>query len=120
MLTTGELEAMRDTIDASLPDMATIQRATLTSDYMGGAQQAWKTLASNVPCRLSPNLARSGAEMVAGASLVARSDWLVTFTQGQDVTSGDRIRIGARTFEVTLAKARSWELSRRVQCMEVA
>lgn len=119
MLTPTDAATMTSTLAASLPDVATIMRAKLTADAMGGARQTWVVLASNVPCRLSPSMSRVGDEAISGGAVVSSADWTITLPKGQDVTPSDRIRVGSRTFEVTVARARSWELARRVQCSEV-
>lgn len=119
MLSTQDLTAMRATLDASFPDLATIQRYTSIPDGMGGQDESWGTLTANVACRLSPSGQTRGGERPVGAAMAAIADWTITLPRNQDVTAKDRMVISGRTFEVKQVVARSWEISRRCYCSEV-
>ncbi len=117
MLTASELSAMRSTLDASLPDTATVQRKTLTSDGAGGYTESWSTVAT-VACRVSPS-GHSPEERVIAERLASMSIWMLTLPALTDVWPADRIVVGSRIFEVVAAMVRSTEISRRVVCTEV-
>lgn len=121
MIAASELDSMRATLNASLPDLATIQRPARTADGHGGHSTTWNTLATNVACRLGPRGTARGDESISGSAIGSRAFYTVTFPAGQDVTSKDRIVIGSRTLEVieVLDRHESWEISRRVPCAEV-
>jgi len=117
MITAAELDAMRTTLNSSLPDTAQIKRKTLTSDNAGGYTEAWNTVAT-VACRVSPT-GQLPQERVIAERLTATSIWTLTLPALTDVRAEDRIAVGARTFEVVGVLARSDELCRRMVCVEV-
>ena len=120
MLSPAELAAMRATagVDA-LPGTATISRATVAPDGMGGQTQTWATVAT-VASRLSPSGGGGQTEGLTGGRSTADSDWIITLPQGTDVRQADRIVTDGRTFEVENIADRDWELVRRVGCREVS
>lgn len=119
MLSTDELTAMKTTLNASLPDTATVYRLTRTSDSAGGYTEAWAAVGSAVACRISP--AGTGAERQVAAKLAAVAPWVITLPAGTDVTAKDKVVSGSRTFHVlAILAARSWEISRRVMGEEIA
>ncbi len=117
MLSATDLAAMRSTVDASLPDVAQVQRRTLTSDGAGGYTESWNTVAT-VACRVAPS-GQSPQERVIAERLTATSVWTITLPAETDVRPADRLLVGTRTFEVAGVLARSEEIARRVICTEV-
>ncbi len=117
MLTADELAAMREEVEASLPDTAQVQRRTLTPDGAGGFGESWQTVAT-VACRVAPS-GRSPDEQVIAERLTTTSVWTLTLPADTDVRPTDRIVVGARTFEVVASLARSDEIARRVVVTEV-
>ena len=116
MLTAGELSQMRATIETTLPGTAIIQRATLTPDGQGNSEEAWAS-AGTVTCRWSP---LSDAEVDQGDRVAALKVRVVTIPAGTDVTQRDRLSIGGTVHQITGIRApRDWELSRRIECVEV-
>lgn len=119
MLTTGELTAMRATVDTALPDTIEVQRATRTADGAGGLTEVWATIAT-VAGRISPALTPVHAELMIGERPAAIVRWLITVPAGTDVDTDDRLAAGARVFEVrNVAPARSWELAVIAHCTEI-
>jgi SPP1 family predicted phage head-tail adaptor len=116
VISTGDLAAMRGTLTASLPDTAVIKRDTQVSDSAGGYTVTTVDLAT-VACRVAPS---TGREQSIAGRLDAVGTWTLTLPAGTDVTAADRIAVGARTFEVVLPLApRSWEIGRRIVCLEI-
>lgn len=124
MLTTAELTSMRATIETALPDTCTIRRNTPTSDGGGGTTDGWADLATGVLCGIAPvggGEAPTGVNATSGSRINDESTHIVTLPDGQDVTEQDQIVIVGQTYRVTLVRKRAaWELSRRVECREVA
>lgn len=119
MLSAADLTAMKTTLDASLPDTATVYRLTRTSDGAGGYTEAWNAVGSAVACRISPG--GTGAEREVASRLAAVAPWVITLPAATDVTTKDQLRTTSRTFQVLAVLAvRSWEISRRVVCQEIA
>ena len=111
---------------AFLPDTCEVLRYTETSTA-DGVEQAWSTVATNVPCRVSPRASTAyeraqGGEGTGGGVLRAQSDWTVWAPALTDVTERDRIRISTsesaagRTFEVSRVGARTYETVRECLC----
>lgn len=119
MISAGELAEMRTELDASLPDSCAIQRPTDASDGALGQTRTYGTVAT-LACRLAPrNFDRQDEQAIADRETAIRAQ-LITFSAGADVRERDRIVAGGRTFEVqSIDGPRSWELSRRVQALEV-
>lgn len=119
-LTTGEITAMRATLDASLPGTAIIKRATWTSDGQGGSTSTWAAVGT-VDARLSPSQGRQRVEPVAGGGLVAESDWVATLPVGTDITTRDRLTYSDADYEVlAIDSPRSWDVAMRVELVRVA
>ena len=107
---------MRATLDASLPDTATVSRDTEVSDGAGGWTVTTAT-SGPVACRVAP---AGGREAVIAGKLDSVAAWTITLPALTDVTAKDRIVVGARTFEVAAVLGpRSWEIARRVLCLEI-
>ena len=111
MLSADEIAAMRATLVASLPEVASIERATRVPDGAGGETLTYGNVAT-CPARVSPAGAedeREFAGRVAGRSL-----WRITLPAEADVRLDDRVVVGGRTVEVLGVRARSFELCRVV------
>ena len=116
LLSAVEIAEMRITLNRTLPDTAPIERDTQVSDGAGGYTVTTATSAA-VACRVAM---ASGREVTIAGRLDAVGTWTITMPALTDVAAPDRIRIGSRTFEVVLPlRPRSWELSRRVVCLEI-
>lgn len=118
-LSAGDIAAMRDTTEGYLPETCSIMRRTVTPDGRGGSAITWATLAAGVPCRLSPQTTRVQAEQVVAGKQSAVTRWTITIAAATAIAVTDRVQIGSRIFDVDTVTARSWELSRRVECVEV-
>jgi head-tail adaptor len=116
MLSDADLEDMRATQAAALPESATITRFTFVSDGMGG-QIETPAVAGTPACRVGPGKA---SERVIAGRLTVVTVFPVTFPAGTDVRSSDRITVGTRTFEVIGDGAHALETARRVECVEVS
>ena len=117
MFSATEMAAMRATLNASLPDTCVVSRKTTTSDDAGGFTESWNTVIT-VACRIAPT-GRSPQERAIADRLTCVAVWTITLPANTDVTIADRLVIGARAFEVAGVLARSYEVSRRVVCVEV-
>lgn len=118
-LSAAEIAQARADQAALLPDLATIQRKTLTTDGAGGFTETYPTVATGVPCRLSRVTSRGDLLKVAGERIADQTTHRIAFAAGTDVRVGDRLAIGAATFEVVfLAVAGAWELARHALARE--
>lgn len=118
MLSAAELTALRSTLTASLPGTASVSRATLTSDGMGGATETWAAVVG-AAARVSPSI--SGEDRIVGGKDVSEAPWTVTLPQGTDVTVKDRITAGGMTLEVVATSGtRSFDTCVRCACVEVS
>jgi len=122
MPSAGQLMRARKRFRSLLPDRATITRPTLVADGGGGQTTTWATVATLVPCRLSPvgggedvSVGRRGGDRVSDEASA-----VVTFGAGQDIGEKDRVTVGALVFDVTLVRLRgAYELTKRAECREV-
>ena len=118
MLSTGDLQGMRATLEQSLPGTAVIQTLSLTPDGMGGGTSTW-TAAGTVDCRLTRLSSVRGDEAEHGDRIAPEADWMLTLPAETQITTEDRVVVGGVTFTVSAMHApRSWEISRRVELVE--
>ena len=118
MPSAAQLTRARARFATLLPDLATIQRPTVTADGAGGQTMTFAVFATAVPCRLSP--VKGGESSASSGDRVAdEATAIITFKAGQDITEADRIVIAGQTFDVTLVRHRGqWELTRRCEARE--
>lgn len=121
LLTDPEIADMRATLERTLPDIAVVTADTQVPDGAGG----YTTTQSDgepVACRVAP---ASGREATIAGRLDAVGTWTITLPANTPVAAPNRIYVDAvgvpvREFEVVLPlRPRSWELSRRVVCLEI-
>jgi head-tail adaptor len=119
LLDPADIAAFRAVAEQALPDIATIQRGTETSDQGGGTTTEWNPIAESVPCRLSPV---AGGEMgMVGARVSDEATSMVTMAATRDVLEADRLIIAGITYDVTLVRRRgAWALTLRIECKEAA
>lgn len=92
---------MRHIQEMAFPESTiVIQRATFTSDGMGGFTEAWSNVGT-VTGRIYPVNSRAFAEAEGGAQLVSQTRWFLSAPVGTDITAKDRIVFSGRTWEVT-------------------
>lgn len=114
---------MRAEMDRSLPETAVIYRLTRDRDTSGGTIETLEA-SDPVECRVAPLGGGVGAAM-AEELLIGRvgsnDAWMVTFPADTDINATDTLVIlNDRPMEVAAVLApRSWELSRRVVCVEL-
>lgn len=111
MLSTAELNSMRTTAGAALPDTCVIQTQGWASDGGGGGTLSW-TAAGTVDCRLAPI---SGSEGEVGERITADAEFVFTLPHDAAVSTGSRIVHAAGTFDVAAVHTRSWQLTKRVE-----
>lgn len=118
MLTQAELDAMRQLQQSAMPDTATVQRATTSTNDIGEALQTWANVGT-YNCRV----ARTGVrpqETEASGALAVEDEWVITFPHDADVQEGDRVVVGGSTFDVrAVENARSWLTALRVRVVRV-
>ncbi len=118
MLSATEIAAMRETVDDSLPDTASIRRNTPVSDGQGGQTDAWAQVAE-VAARVGLTGRRSPEEREIAGRVAGTVLYTLWMPAGTDLTAKDRIVVGARTFEVVGVIQRSEELARQAVCLEM-
>ena len=116
MLSTTELSAMRTELERSLPDECAILTRTWASDGAGGHTET--TSSTTVACRVSPD--GSGQEDTVGGRITPVNRWVITVPNDTTVAQSAKVTFGSRTFEVVSVDVdRSWDLCKRVRCIEV-
>jgi len=115
MLTATDLAAMQSTQNLAMPGTVVIQRATLTSDGMGGYTEAWAAVGT-VTGRIYPQNSRAFAESVSGGQVISETRWFGSFPTGTDITAKDRLSYQSRTFEVTqINNSQMWQTAVRTE-----
>ena len=121
MLSVAELDSMAGTVEQTFDKTATVQRASIVDDGMGGSTGTFSPVPGlvDVPCRLDPS-ALSPVEQAAAGRLGSEMGWVLTFRKGTDVRAADRVIVDGRAFEVVAQRGpRSLEVSRRVVATEI-
>lgn len=119
MLTDAELDEMRSTLEASLPDECSIVTVTQVADGAGGYTAT--TASTSVDCRLSPaQQSGGGQEDTVGSRVTPTNRWVITVPYDTVVGQADRVEIGTRRFEIVAVDTdRTWPVGQRIQCVEV-
>lgn len=118
MLTSDQLDAMRETLEASLPETARIMRLSLVANGKGGQTEESDEV-EEVAARLEP-LNERREESTFGGRLGSVVAWIITLPYGTEIQQADQLVINGRTFEVTGVKGgRTYEISTRVECREI-
>ncbi|MCR4340772.1 MAG: head-tail adaptor protein [Gemmatimonadaceae bacterium] len=118
-LSAADLALMRDTVaDVTLAGTAVILTATKASDSQGG--YAWTYAASGTAdCHMSPEALR-GDEAPVGGRLAEKSPWILTVPHDTTIDEDDRVTVESVTYEIIeVLSPRTWQLAKRVRCMEV-
>ncbi len=118
MLTASELASMRATTLASLPDVCSIATRTLTDDGQGGQNESYTTSATDVPCRVKADNIKT-AEIIAQQGVRLQQTYTVTFAYDRTFSKTDRITWNGKTLEVITTLENSWQLHKRVSCVEI-
>jgi len=117
-LTAAELAGMQSTLNASLPDLCSIDHVTKVADGSGGWTESIATT-SNVPCRFVEGSDKKGGELVVADVITSVSAWIFTFPVGTAIDVPDRIHVGSRTWEVVEFYARTWSVDLRLFAREI-
>jgi hypothetical protein len=98
ILSTQELRLITRDMLRLLPERAAIQRASETVDRSGGAQRAYTTIATEVPCRVAPVTAGYTPSL---EQVRVRGSVSLVFPRDLDIQVGDIILLGERQYRVT-------------------
>lgn len=103
-LGTAELEAIRNTIDTTLPDTCYILRGTAAIDGQGGHTTDWATVGT-ASCRMDM---KSGKEATTAGAIQPYSTYVLSMTHDTDILAKDRVVYSAGTYNVTSVNLGSW------------
>lgn len=110
---------MRATLNASLPDTATILRRTLVPNGRG-QQSVTYTAAGTTACRLAPSGRPRSTDVPAAESTRQAEEFIVTLPCGAGVEETDRLLVGGVTYTITSAVIeRSQALCQRITVQRV-
>ena len=120
LLTTRQLNKMRDTAERLLPSTCVIYRRTLSDDGNGGKATTY-TETETVDCRLVFYSNRPGApDRTQGGKVRAADLFLLSVPQSTDIRETDRVEINGTTYDVVSDLAeRSYEVTKRVLVKKV-
>lgn len=118
-LAAAEIAAIVADMTAVQPSSAQIQRATNTTDSMGGRSRAFSTVAT-VACRVK--VEGSGAsESQAGGKIEDAQTYRLAFPAQTDVRITDRVVVGGMTLAVDAVNTpTTWEFERIAHARKVA
>ena len=114
-LSAAEIEDIRSTLEAQMFQTAVISRITLTSDAMGGSNEAGTPVGTAI-CRVSAAGQRSGLSLkgqAIGGRIDNRDQYMVYFPHDTNVQNDDEVTVDGRTFRVTTVLHSDWEFSKR-------
>lgn len=118
MLTTDELQALRQVTTMAMPDSCVVVRYSRHQDGLNQIED-WVDHAS-YPCRIAEN--RQAREVEIGGQIKSINTHLVHLPYDADVTEADRLRVntagGTRLFHVTRVFEKTYGTDRTVGCTE--
>jgi SPP1 family predicted phage head-tail adaptor len=118
MLSTSELNGMRDAIESLFPDTCTLLTPSQSSDGAGGFTTTWGTASANVACRLDT---REGRETLFNGSVRPFNTFILSLPYDTVITEAYRVRVGSTLYNVTDVNNNvSWNVVKRVQLEEVS
>ena len=111
---------MRSVQNEALPDTGTILRGTSTVNEIGEAVIAWGTVASNLAMRLMPAARRQANLDVVNDQATLVTEWVVTIAYDGDIVTGDKVAVGAATYEViAVTDEFAWCTAVRAECKRI-
>lgn len=117
MLTSSDLEWMRDTLEQIMPDTCVILAPALASDGQGGQTITWGTAATK-RCRIDPGR-KEMYERVTGAALQPYSWWQLTLPHDTVIEETYRVIVNGETYNVVNSDDdKSWQATLRVAVMK--
>jgi len=117
LLTSDELDDMKDTQDSNLPETVYIQTLTETATTTSGRSQAWNTTTTTTG-RIA-TLGNSGEEREIASRLGSVQGYVVTLPADTAVTNQNRLQINGRQFDIKATLKRSSQTALRLVCGEV-
>lgn len=119
-LSTKKLTRMRAQVAELLPQSATIQRLTHTSDGMGGITTAVTTVATGVACRLDP-VSQALVVGIIGAQETIAVRYRLTMPWDAALAADCQVVVDGRTYQVLQVDAdQSWRTAVRAIVSEVS
>jgi hypothetical protein len=119
MLTSGELNEMRDVTRQVLPGTAILMAPTNVPDGQGGFSLAYSAIGT-VAARLAPDDRSREGEQTVGDRNAEVANWVCTFAHDVNIEANYRIVYLGHTYEVSLPLHWDpWEIARRVRVVEV-
>ena len=113
MLSDGDLEYIRESVEQLMPDRCYILTATETRNASGGVLQTWGTATTATACRFDPI---RGTEQTAAGAVTAFYGYTVTIPHDTTVTAKNRIAWGGATFSIlSVDSSKSWAGSLRLR-----
>lgn len=120
MLSSADLQYMRDTSEELLPDTCTILSPTNAPDGYGGVEQTWGTVSAAVACRLDHRKTLSQDETIAGAAIQPFSSYMLTIPYDETIEEKYRIVHNSVTYNVvTVNTGQSWKAIKRCSVEKV-
>lgn len=111
MLSSRELEFMREAIEDLLPDTCDILQVTETPDGFGGVTQTWGTASNGtaVPCRMDIINRASDGETVSGAGIKAFQETILSMPYDTQITVTNRVQHNGTVYNVhSVNTGQSW------------
>ena len=108
MLSSQDLQYMRDSIALLFPDTCNILSVTETADGFGGVSQSWGTASASVSCRLDI-VPTQTEEQVNGASLRNFQETVLSIPYSTSIAVTNRVEHGGYTYNVIATNTdQSW------------
>lgn len=113
MLSTDQLNYMRDMLEELMPDTGNILSASYSSNGQGGMLETWGTATAGQKCRLDA-IPLKGGEAAAGGAIQPFKSYILTLPYDATITEANRFEFGVYTFAVkSVDLAKSWAATRR-------
>jgi len=98
-LTAGELSALRDHFDDTLPATCEIDYVTESQDARGALKKTWAARGTAIPCRFAPQVGRD-FDYFSADKVGEEQFWTLSVAQSQTITITDRVILDGKTYQV--------------------
>ena len=116
-LNQADLDYMRASVDETLPDTCTLQDVTRVNGPLG-SEDTYSDAATLVPCRVSTS-GNMPQELRQNDAVLNKILYYVTLQYDKTLNPRQRIVWNSKTLEVITERANSWQVHKRVVCIEV-
>jgi len=113
MITSTDLEYMKEVEESAMGSSGTIYRATFGTSVLGNQSETWSAIGT-VICDIWP-INRTDRERLSEGLVLSESDYFISFPVGTDITISDIVENEAQTYQMTFVPKVTWQTNLRTE-----